>query len=149
VLAVDMNGAAAAETSELCPSGSCHACVADITLEASWRKVLQTTCGLFDNCLDVVVNCAGVIHDAVPSHELPEDQYDRVFKVNVKPLYLSTRVIVPWLKENKRPGLFINLSSTSEPRPRPFFVWYAASKGAVTTVSLWMPGTYPAVPLDL
>ena len=33
------------------------------------------------------------------------------------------------------PGLFINLSSISEPRPRPNLVWYAASKGAVTVVS--------------
>ena len=58
-----------------------------------------------------------------------------MFKVNVKPLYLSTKVIVPYWKENKIEGHFINMSSISQPRPRPFLVWYAASKGAVTVVS--------------
>ncbi len=112
-----------------------HPFTADITLESSWRDILQTALSKFNNRLDVVVNCAGVVHYAAPSHEVAEEQFDLVFKVNVKPLYLSTKVIVPWWKENKMPGLFINLSSISEPRPRPNLVWYAASKGAVTVVS--------------
>lgn len=49
-------------------------------------------------------------------------------RVNVKPIYLSTKVIVPYWKEKGAGGLFINMSSISEPRPRPFVVWYAASK---------------------
>jgi 3-oxoacyl-[acyl-carrier protein] reductase len=137
VLAVDLNGAEAEQTVRLCvpaPLNACHACTADITLESSWRGILATARRLFDDRLDVVVNCSGVIHDAAPSHEVPEEQFDMMFRVNVKPLYLSTKVIVPWWKEGKRAGLFINLSSTSDPRPRPYFVWYAASKGAVTNV---------------
>jgi len=39
-------------------------------------------------------------------------------------------------KENQREGLFINLSSINESRPRPNLVWCATSKGAVTVVSL-------------
>jgi 3-oxoacyl-[acyl-carrier protein] reductase len=119
----------------MCPSGLVYPFTADITLESSWRNILQTALSKFNNRLDVVVNCAGVVHYSAPSHEVAEEQFDLVFKVNVKPLYLSTKVIVPWWKENKMPGLFINLSSISEPRPRPNLVWYAASKGAVTVVS--------------
>jgi len=52
---------------------------------------------------------------------------DTLARVNVKPIYLSTKVIVPYWKEKKIQGSFINLSSISEPRPRPFVVWYAAS----------------------
>lgn len=48
--------------------------------------------------------------------------------MNVKPIYLSTKVIVPYWKEKGEGGLFINMSSISEPRPRPFVVWYAASE---------------------
>ncbi|KAK4939807.1 hypothetical protein LTR10_019980 [Elasticomyces elasticus] len=150
VLAVDLNGAEAEQTVRLCPQpgssysspGSCHAYTADITLESSWRQILSTARRLFDDRLDVVVNCAGVIQDAAPSHEVPEEQFDLMFKVNVKPLYLSTKVIVPWWKQTKRPGLFINLSSTSEPRPRPYFVWYAASKGAVTATTKGLAAEY-------
>ena len=53
---------------------------------------------------------------------------DVAIRVNVKPIYLSTKVIVPYWKEKKAQGSFINMSSISEPRPRPFVVWYAASK---------------------
>ena len=49
-------------------------------------------------------------------------------RTNVKPIYLSTKVIIPYWKEKKVQGLFLNLSSISEPRPRPYLVWYAASE---------------------
>lgn len=136
VLGVDINAKENESTAASCPSGTCHAFSADITLESSWQDILSTALSKFSNRLDVVVNCAGVVHIAAPSHEVPEDQFDLMFKVNVKPLYLSTKVIVPWFKENKVAGSFINMSSISEPRPRPNLVWYAASKGAVTVVSL-------------
>ena len=143
VLAVDVNGTTAAETASQCPSGSVRPFTADITLESSWRSILSTTLEHFFNRVDVVVNCAGVVHVAAPSHEVPEEEFDKVFKVNVKPLYLSTKVIVPWWKEKKQGGLFVNLSSISEPRPRPNLVWYAASKGAVTVVSSHDPWMLP------
>ncbi|KIX03241.1 uncharacterized protein Z518_06793 [Rhinocladiella mackenziei CBS 650.93] len=142
VVGVDINGEENAQTASLCPSGTVHPFTADITLESSWHDILSTTLTKFSNRLDVVVNCAGVVHIAAPSHEVPEDQFDMMFKVNVKPLYLSTKVIVRWWKENKKPGLFINLSSISEPRPRPNLVWYAASKGAVTVTTKGLAAEY-------
>lgn len=135
VLAVDINQSENETTASSCPDNTCHAFKADITLESSWRDILSTALSKFSNRLDVVVNCAGVVHIAAPSHEVPEADFDLMFKVNVKPLYLSTKVVVPWFKENKVAGSFVNLSSISEPRPRPNLVWYAASKGAVTVVS--------------
>lgn len=138
VLAVDMNESAVQETAAAAASssgGSCVAHTADITSEAAWRGVLAAALAAFDGRLDVVVNCAGVVHNAGPSHEVAEEQFDAMFRVNVKPLYLSNKVVTPWWIENGVKGLFVNLSSISEPRPRPFLVWYAASKGAVTVVS--------------
>ncbi|KAK5065007.1 hypothetical protein LTR84_000842 [Exophiala bonariae] len=142
VLAVDINAKENDSTASSCPGGTCHAFSADITLETSWRDILSTTLSKFSNRLDVVVNCAGVVHIAAPSHEVPEDQFDLMFKVNVKPLYLSTKVIVPWFKGNKVAGSFVNLSSISEPRPRPNLVWYAASKGAVTVTTKGLAAEY-------
>jgi len=133
VLAVDMNAQTCEETASSAQSGSCVAHTADITSEQSWKDILTAALDNFSK-LDVVVNCAGVVHIAAAAHDVPEDQFDLMFKVNVKPLYLSTKVIVPYWKENKAEGLFVNLSSISEPRPRPNLVWYAASKGAVTVV---------------
>lgn len=133
---MDINGTENESTAASCPKDACIAHTADITQESSWRGILAAVLQNFSDRLDVVVNCAGVVHIARPSHEVPEEDFDLMFKVNVKPLYLSTKVIVPYWKEKKIKGSFINLSSISEPRPRPNLVWYAASKGAVTVVSL-------------
>lgn len=143
VLAVDIHEAHCEETAAAAPQGSCVSHANDVTLESSWRDILESCLRSFGT-LDVVVNCAGVVHIAGPSHEVAEDQYDLMFKVNVKPIYLSTKVIVPYWKEKKIKGSFINMSSISEPRPRPFLVWYAASKGAVTVATKGLAGEYAA-----
>ena len=135
VFAVDMNEETVKETANAAPSGTCMAHTADITSEQSWKDILQGVLSKWEK-LDVVVNCAGVVHNAAPSHEVPEEQFDLMFKVNVKPLYLSTKIVVPYWKQKGNGGLFINMSSISEPRPRPNLVWYAASKGAVTVVGI-------------
>ncbi|OAP63172.1 hypothetical protein AYL99_02399 [Fonsecaea erecta] len=144
VLGVDINTSENEKTVTLCSAnpGKAHAFTGDITLESSWRSILSTVLEKNSNRLDVVVNCAGVVHLAGPSHEIAEEEFERVFRVNVKPLYLSTKVIVPWWKENKVPGLFVNLSSISEPRPRPNLVWYASSKGAVTVATKGLAAEY-------
>jgi 3-oxoacyl-[acyl-carrier protein] reductase len=134
VLAVDLNGDTAKETASAAPSGTCEPYKADVSSEDSWQGILKEATDKFGG-LDVVVNCAGVVHNAGPSHEVGEDQFDLMFRVNVKPLYLSNKVVTPYWIKNGIKGEFINLSSISEPRPRPYLVWYAASKGAVTVVS--------------
>lgn len=68
--------------------------------------------------------------------QVPEDAVDRMWRINVKPIYHSAKIIVPYWREKQRKGVVINLSSISAPRPRPNLVWYAASKGAVTAVCI-------------
>lgn len=137
VLAVDINGPAVTETASSVPKsggGKCTAHTADVTVEKSWHEILEAAVHTFGR-VDTLVNCAGVVHVAEPSHEVSEDEFDRMFKVNVKPIYLSTKVMVPYWKGKGMEGHVINMSSISEPRPRPMLVWYASSKGAVTVVS--------------
>lgn len=134
VLAVDMNEHTVKETAASAPQGTCVPHTADITSEKSWQGILKAALDSFGR-VDTLVNCAGVVHIAAPSHEVEEDEFDKVFKVNVKPIYLSTKVMVPYWKESGIEGHVINMSSISEPRPRPMLVWYASSKGAVTVVS--------------
>jgi NADP-dependent 3-hydroxy acid dehydrogenase YdfG len=59
-----------------------------------------------------------------------------VFNVNVKSIYLATKTVMPRFIEQGSGGSVINISSTGASRPRPGLVWYNASKGAVTNVSL-------------
>ena len=80
--------------------------------------------------VDILVNNAGTSHRNKPIMEVSEEEFDRVFDVNVKSIFLTTRAVVPQMRA-KGGGCIINIGSTAGIRPRPGLVWYNASKGAV------------------
>jgi 3-oxoacyl-[acyl-carrier protein] reductase len=84
--------------------------------------------------LDVMVNNAGWTHRNQPALEVSEDEFDRVYAVNVKSIYLATIHAVPEFRRQGG-GSFINIASTAGVRPRPGLTWYNGSKGAVITTS--------------
>ena len=84
--------------------------------------------------LDVMVNNAGVTHVNRPMLEVGEDEFDRIFEVNVKAIYLAAMEAVPLMRAQGG-GCIINTASTAGLRPRPGLTWYNASKGAVITMT--------------
>lgn len=84
--------------------------------------------------LDIVVNNAGTTHRNRPLMEVTEAEFDRIYAVNVKSIYLSTIAAVPKL-EKRGGGSIINIASTAGVRPRPGLTWYNGSKGAVITLT--------------
>src|ERR1700710_1603085 len=75
--------------------------------------------------LDILVNNAGTTHRNQPMLEVGEAEFDRVFAVNVKSIYLLARAIVPHFRERGR-GVILNIGSTAGLRPRPGLAWYNA-----------------------
>ena len=116
------------------PDGNVVPVAGDVSKIETWHNALKAALDSFGK-LDVVVNNAGVVQKATPSHEVDEEEFDRLIRINVKPLFLSCKVVVPYLRKRGQGGSFINLSSTSAPRPRPKIVWYGTSKGAVSTTT--------------
>src|SRR6218665_1388733 len=84
--------------------------------------------------LDVMVNNAGWTHRNRPLLEVSEDEFDKVYAINVKSIYLSAIHAVPAMRKAGG-GSFINIASTAGLRPRPGLTWYNGSKGAVITTS--------------
>ena len=84
--------------------------------------------------LDILVNNAGYSHSNKPMLEVGEEDYDRIFAVNVKAIYLAALEAVPRFRAQGG-GCIINTSSTAALRPRPGLVCYNASKGAVNTMT--------------
>ena len=84
--------------------------------------------------LDIVVNNAGTTHRNRPMLEVDEAEFQRVFDVNVKSVYLSARHTVPVFRRQGS-GVMVNIASTAGVRPRPGIVWYSATKGAVITMT--------------
>jgi 3-oxoacyl-[acyl-carrier protein] reductase len=72
-----------------------------------------------------------------------EEEFDRVYAVNVKALYLSALAAVPEL-EKRGGGVIITTASTGGLRPRPGLTWYNGSKGAAITLTKAMAGELAA-----
>jgi 3-oxoacyl-[acyl-carrier protein] reductase len=92
------------------------------------RIVAKTT------TIDILVNNAGVSHRNMPMLEVSEEEYDRVFNINVKSIYLLARAVLPVFRA-KGGGVICNIGSTAGIRPRPGLAWYNATKGAVNLLS--------------
>jgi 3-oxoacyl-[acyl-carrier protein] reductase len=84
--------------------------------------------------IDIVVNNAGTTHRNQPMLEVEEAEFDKVFAVNVKSIYLTSRAFVPHMRQNGG-GVIVNIGSTAGIRPRPGLAWYNATKGAVNLLS--------------
>ena len=86
---------------------------------------------------DIVVNNAGITHLPQALDDVTEDDFDRVFAVNCKSVYLMARAFVPGMKD-RGSGTILNIASTAGVSPRPDLNWYNASKGWMITATKTM-----------
>ncbi|MEO1732923.1 MAG: SDR family oxidoreductase [Pseudomonadota bacterium] len=86
---------------------------------------------------DIIVNNAGITHLPMPMEDVGEDEFDRVFAVNAKSVYLMARAFVPGMK-SRGTGAILNVASTAGLSPRPNLNWYNASKGWMITATKTM-----------
>jgi len=84
--------------------------------------------------IDILVNNAGTTHLPSPMEDISEEDFDRVFAVNAKSVFLTARHTVPLLK-TQGSGVILNVASTAAVSPRPRLSWYNASKGWMTTAT--------------
>jgi 3-oxoacyl-[acyl-carrier protein] reductase len=84
--------------------------------------------------LDILVNNAGTSHRNQPMLDVSEAEFDHVFAVNVKSVYLTAQATVPHMRAHGG-GVICNIGSTAGIRPRPGLAWYNATKGAVNLLS--------------
>src|SRR5262245_54662739 len=108
---------------------------ADVTRSEDWAKLVRAA----GDKLDVVVNNAGWTHRNKPYLEVTEAEFDKVYAVNVKSVYLSAIHAVPVFRK-RGGGCLVNIASTAGIRPRPGLTVYNSSKGAVITMSKSMAG---------
>ena len=87
--------------------------------------------------LDILVNNAGATHLPTALEDVSPADFDKVFGVNIKSVYLTAQAFVPHFKENKG-GVVLNVASTGGVSPRPRLTWYNASKGWMITATKGM-----------
>ena len=130
VVAMDMNGAGA---EAVAGSVGGTAVQGDVTVRADVARAVKVA--LERNArIDLVVNNAGWSNVSKPLEDVTDEEFDRLFSVNVKSIYLMTQEVAPGMRAAGG-GAIINVGSTAGIRPRPGMTWYCASKGAVNVVS--------------
>jgi len=130
VMIADINLAAA---SSLAEELRANACMVDVSNGASMRALAAAAEKTFGTP-DIVVNNAGITHLPDLMEEVSEADFDRVFAVNCKSVYLSAQIFVPRMKE-RGSGVILNVASTAGVSPRPKLNWYNASKGWMITAT--------------
>ena len=106
---------------------------ADVTQGGDWAAMIGTAQSAFGG-LDVVVNNAGWTHRKKPYAEVTEAEFDRVYAVNVKSVYLAAIHALPAFRK-RGGGCLVNIASTAGIRPRPGLAVYNSSKAAVILLS--------------
>ena len=135
VVVNDLDGAAARRVADgiFAAGGKASAIGGDVSRDADVAAMVKHALDAFAD-LNVVVNNAGTTHRNQPMLDVAEEEFDRIFAVNVKSLYLMAKHAVPHFRR-KRDGVFITIASTAGVRPRPGLTWYNGSKGAAIVAS--------------
>ena len=84
--------------------------------------------------LDILINNAGFSHANKSFTEVADEEFDRVYNVNVKAVYIAIQEAIPVFKRQGH-GCIINTSSTAALQPRPGLAVYCSSKGAVSNLT--------------
>jgi 3-oxoacyl-[acyl-carrier protein] reductase len=121
---------------------------ADVGDDAHCRRAIDTIAGHWQR-IDALINCAGttrvIPHNAFD--EIDDVEFERVYRVNLIGLYQMTRAAVPLLRESaghstvKRSTSVVNISSLAALNGTGSSIAYAASKGAVNTLTLSLART--------
>lgn len=84
--------------------------------------------------IDVLINGAGM-NSATPFLEIPEDEWDRIYEVNIKGVFLACQVFGKYFVERGQGGSIINVGSMSGVIPLSRVFTYSTTKAAVHNLS--------------
>ena len=103
----------------------------DVADEAQVERMVHE---VVDRCgsIDILVNNAGLYASLQmrPFTEIPVEEWRQVMEVNVLSMFLTTRAVVPRMREQGG-GRIVNISSGTPFRGVPFLLHYVTSKGAI------------------
>jgi NAD(P)-dependent dehydrogenase (short-subunit alcohol dehydrogenase family) len=127
VAIADIDGAAAAAACREIPGGMpVEMNVADSeSVERAVARVLSET-----GRIDILVNNAGIAGKAAPLAEQTEEEWNRVIAVNMTGVFLSTRAVLPRMRERKY-GRIVSIASIAGKEGNPNMAAYSSTKAAV------------------
>ncbi len=113
--------------------GSGYFVSADIASRDGLERLLAEIVKRSGKC-EILVNGAG-INSPTPFLDTPEEEYDRIFQVNTKAVFVACQVFGQYFLENNVSASIINVGSMSGIRPLSRVFSYSMSKAAVHNLS--------------
>lgn len=110
--------------------------VCNVTDQAQVKSILTQT-----KTIDILVNCAGISHIGKADNTSEED-FDRIYQVNVKGTYNCLHEAIPLMKD--KGGVILNMASIANNVGLPDRFAYSMSKGAVLGMTLSVAKDYLA-----
>ena len=117
---------------DLSDLGTVHPVGLDVTSVDSCRECVATTLEQFGR-LDVLVNNAGVV-DSGSIEEFTESQWDKIFAVNTKGIFLMTQAAISALRDSPDAAI-VNVASIAGKRGASRMAAYCGSKFAVVGIT--------------
>lgn len=106
---------------------------ADLSDGHDIRGVVDETMKEFGR-IDILVNNAGIVGPTKKSWEIREEEWDRVFQINLKSVYHLCRMVIPAMIQRKD-GRIINVASIAGKEGNENLAAYSASKAGVICFS--------------
>jgi NAD(P)-dependent dehydrogenase (short-subunit alcohol dehydrogenase family) len=108
-------------------SGGAAVIPADVTVDGDCERVVRTAIGKFGK-LNILINAAGIIANGTIENTTLQ-QWDDMFKINVRSAFYLMHLAMPYLIETR--GNVVNVSSVNGQRAFPNVLAYCSSKAAL------------------
>ena len=113
--------------------GDCVTAGCNVAEESAVEGMVQTAVDAFGG-VDVLVNNAGYSHHQKLMWKITVEEFDAVFAVNVRGVFLGCKHVIPHMIEGGG-GVIVNIASVGAIAPRPGVTPYNGTKGAVLTMT--------------
>ena len=135
IVMVDVDGSMGEQSaSELSARGfECRLVVGDVAEEETARRAAEQAIDAWGR-IDVLVNNAGIGGANANIWELPVDEMDRVYRVNLRGVYSFCHTVIPHMLERDY-GRVVNIASIAGKEGNPRMVPYSATKAAVISLT--------------
>jgi NAD(P)-dependent dehydrogenase (short-subunit alcohol dehydrogenase family) len=143
VMLVDRNPESAQETEKMIAreGAESFAFVMDVTKADDCRKMAEA-CAQRYGKIDILVNNVGTGGEALGPVNLKEEDWERIYNINVKSMYLTCKHVLPYM-EKQGGGSIVNISSIASVCASPMLA-YKTSKSAVNSLTHSIAFTYAA-----
>lgn len=129
---LETEGQAVAEAISL-QGGKAKFAPCDVRAEEDLIRLMESTAEEFGR-IDVLINNAGVSRFKSP-YELSVEEWDDVLNTNVRSVFIASREAAKVMRLQPEGGAIVNIASTRALMSEPGSEAYAASKGAIVSIS--------------